>query len=70
MLLVLCGVGWFAEITELVIMSFVAPQIQVRSARRCDRPSESSLVARLTHPFPTHLHHLPHRADGLRPLTD
>ena len=28
MLMVLCGFGWFAEITELVIMSFVAPQIQ------------------------------------------
>lgn len=28
MLLFLCGFGWFAEISELVIMSFVAPQIQ------------------------------------------
>jgi putative MFS transporter len=28
MLIILCGFGWFAEITELVIMSFVAPQIQ------------------------------------------
>ena len=28
MLVFLCGFGWFAEITELVIMSFVAPQIE------------------------------------------
>merc|ERR1711981_271268 len=27
MLVVLCGFGWFSEISELVIMSFVAPQI-------------------------------------------
>ena len=27
-LMILCGFGWFAQILELVIMSFVAPQIQ------------------------------------------